>query len=112
MKSIFWFALCLPLVTMSQNLTQTAQQFIATLDPQQQKKAVYTAVSEERFNWHFFPKNDRKGIPLGELNEQQKKAALALVRSCFSENGSQKVNDVMALEGVLRSLENRGASDN
>lgn len=112
MKSIFWFALCLPIAAMSQNLTQTAQQFIATLDPQQQKKAVYTAISEERFNWHFFPKNDRKGIPLGELNEQQKKAALSLVRSCFSENGTQKVNEVMALEGVLKSLENRGAGDN
>lgn len=101
----------LPLATFSQNLTQTAQQFIATLNPQEQKKAVYTAISEERYNWHFFPKNDRKGISLGELNEQQRKAAFAMVRLCFSENGAQKINDVMALESILKALEGRSSSD-
>lgn len=99
------------MVMAQQDISQTAQRFIATLDLQQQKKAVYSSNSEEKFNWHYFPKNDRKGIPVGELNEQQRKAAFELVNYCFSETGAKKVNDVMALENVLKSLENRSASD-
>ncbi len=101
----------LPAAVMAQDLAQTAQRFVSTLDPQQQKKAVYSASSEEKYNWHFFPKNDRKGISIGELNEQQRKAAFELVRICFGDRGAQKVNDVMALEAVLKTLEGRSASD-
>jgi hypothetical protein len=113
MKRSFWLMLFLSPVAVlaQQNLSQTATHFISSLSATQQKKALYTANSEERFNWHFFPKNDRKGIPVGELNESQKKIAFDLVRACFSENGAQKVNDVMALEGILKSLEGRGAAD-
>lgn len=113
MKKHCWLAICLlPLAAAAQqNISQTAQNFINSLDAQQQKKTVYSNVSEERFNWHYFPKNDRKGIPLGELNETQKKSALSLVRACFSEEGAKKVNDVIALEFVLKSLEGRGAND-
>lgn len=113
MKQRCWLALCLlPLVTVAQqDISQTAQNFINSLDAPQQKKAVYSNVSEERFNWHFFPKNDRKGIPIGELNETQKKAAFELIRTCFSEEGAQKVHDVIALEAILKALEKRGPND-
>jgi hypothetical protein len=92
-------------------LSQTAQRFINTLSDAQKKKAVYSSNSEEKYNWHYFPKNDRKGIAIGELNEQQRKAALDLLRVCFSERGAQKVEDVMALEAVLRSMEGRPSND-
>lgn len=112
MKQRLWFIFCLaPVSLFSQDLAQTAKRFVQSLDAQQQKKALYNGVSEERFNWHYFPKDDRKGIPLRELNESQKKSAFDLVRACFSENGTQKINDVMALEGVLKSLESRGSAD-
>lgn len=113
MKRSFWLVICFsPFAMMAQqNISQTATQFITSLNAEQQKKLLYTSNSEEKFNWHYFPKNDRKGIPVGELNEQQKKAAFDLIKSCFSEKGAQKVNDVMSLEVVLKSLENRGAGD-
>ena len=112
MKRVTWFTLCfLPMSMLAQDLLQTAKRFIGALDAQQQKKAVYSANSEEKYNWHFFPKNDRKGIPVGELNDEQRKAAFELVRICFSEKGAQKVNDIMALEAVLKSLEGRSAGD-
>jgi hypothetical protein len=113
MLRLLWIALCMiPIAAIAQqDLSQTATRFINSLNAAQQKKALYTSNSEERFNWHFFPKNDRKGIPVGELNESQKKTAFDLVRACFSENGAQKVNDVIALEAVLKSIEGRGSSD-
>jgi hypothetical protein len=109
----WWFAICLlPLGAMAQqDLSQSAQRFITSLDAQQQKKAVYTSNSEEKYNWHFFPKNDRKGIPVGELNAEQKKAAQELMIACFSDSGSKKVNEIMGLEAVLKSLEGRNADD-
>ena len=113
MKRTLWFAICLsPVLAMAQNdLAQTAQRFIGTLNEVQQKKAVYTSNSEEKYNWHFFPKTDRKGLPLAEMNEQQRNAAVDLLKYCFSEKGVQKVQDIIALEGVLKSLEGRASSD-
>ena len=113
MKLGTWIAICLCPLALSaqQELSETATKFINSLSAPQQKKALYTSNSEEKFNWHFFPKDDRKGIPVFELNEAQRKTAFDLVRACFSENGQQKINDVMSLESVLKSLEGREAGD-
>lgn len=113
MKLSIWvtFCLCSCGVVAQQDLSQTAQKFVNSLTAQQQKQLLHSSVSEEKYNWHYFPKTDRKGISLGELNEEQKKAALALLRICLSDRGAEKVNDIMALEGVLKSIEGRGAND-
>lgn len=113
MKRTLWFAICiLPLVGLAQqDISQTAQRFIASLNATQQKKAIYTANSEEKYNWHFFPKNDRKGLPLAEMNEQQRNAAVDLLKFCLSEKGVQKVQDIIALENVLKSIEARASGD-
>lgn len=113
MNRLICFAVCLlPLSALAQqDLSQTAQRFVSLLSPQQQKKAIYAANSEERYNWHFFPKTDRKGIPVSELSEQQRKAAFDLLKSCMSERGLQEVQGVMELENVLKSLENRSSDD-
>lgn len=93
-----------------QNLAQAANRFVNSLTTAQQKKAQYIFTDEERFNWHFVPKS-RKGIPLDELNEQQKKIAFDLLAACLSERGTQKVKDIIQLEGILRQLEGRGDND-
>jgi hypothetical protein len=94
-----------------EKIAQTASRFINSLASAQQKKAQYNFTDDERFNWHFVPKS-RKGIPLNELNEQQKNIAFELLSTCLSENGSQKVKDIIQLEGILRQLEGRGENDN
>src|SRR5258706_13487695 len=67
-------------------MLESAQAFLATLDAGQKTKAVLPFNSEERFHWFYTPV-PRKGIPLKELNESQRKAALALLRSGLSEKG-------------------------
>jgi hypothetical protein len=85
------------------NLVQTANQFINSLTTVQQKKVQYSFTDEERFNWHFVPRTDRKGIPLEELSEQQKKAGFDLLGTCLSKQGMQNVTDIIQLESILKT---------
>jgi hypothetical protein len=91
----------------AQDLVAAANTFIAALDAGQKAKAVYPFDIGERYNFHFVPRDDRKGISMNELNSAQKQAALALIKSSLSEQGARKVSEIMELENVLRSIENR-----
>lgn len=95
----------------SQDMASAANNFITTLDAAGKLKAVYPFDSEERYNFHFFPKNDRKGISINNLNDAQKAAALALVNTCLSESAIKKAYSITQLENVLKVMENRDAAD-
>lgn len=88
-----------------------AQGFLNSLNDEQRKKTIYTLADEERYNWHYFPKSDRKGISLNELKADQKEKALALLKSCLSTTGYAKTIDIINLENVLKVLENRTDND-
>ena len=93
------------------NMTVAADKFIRTLSNDQKTKAQISFEMEERYNWHFFPKNDRKGIPLKELNPTQRNAAMHLLQTSLSDTGYEKTKEIMNLESVLKKLENRPADD-
>jgi hypothetical protein len=111
----FLLALAIPFLSVvciaQDNLVQTADRFMNSLTTVQQKKVQYAFTDDERFNWHFVPRSDRKGIPLEELNEQQKKAGFDLVGACLSKRGMQHVTDIIQLENILKELEGRGNND-
>lgn len=93
-----------------QPLAQKANHFLSLLDENQAAKARYEFGDEERYNWHFVPK-ERNGISFNDLNEKQREAALALLKASLSEQGYRKASDIMALENILREVENRPADD-
>jgi hypothetical protein len=92
-------------------ISEIANNFLLSLTSKQKEKTIYSFTSEERYNWHFIPKNDRKGISLNELNQKQKQAAMLLLRTAMSEHGYKQATAIIQLEEVLRSLENRPAND-
>jgi hypothetical protein len=92
------------------NITAAAQAFLQTLDVTAREQAVFNWNDAERFNWHFVPKS-RKGLPLKAMSPQQKAAALRLLQSCTSAQGYQKATSIIALESVLKVLEQRGPED-
>lgn len=92
------------------SLAHQANYFISLLDTGQSAKACYEFTDEERYNWHFIPR-DRNGISFNDLNENQRKAALNLVKASLSAQGYQKATNIMALENILREVENRPADD-
>src|SRR2546426_801131 len=90
------------------NMVSAAQAFLGGLTAEQKKQATFEFDSTERFNWHFIPLQDketrkytRKGVPLEELDGQQKKAALALLKAGTSESGNTAVTTIMSLEAIL-----------
>lgn len=99
-------------VAQAQNntLSAKANYFLGLLDDTQRSKACYEFSDEERYNWHFVPR-DRNGISFNDLSQKQRDAGLAMLRACLSEQGYRKATDVMALENILREVENRPADD-
>jgi hypothetical protein len=85
-------------------MVEAANRFLGTLTPAQRQAATFPFQSEERFNWHFVPK-ERKGLPLKEMDATQSAAALALLRTSLSAKGYEKVSTIRELEKVLASVE-------
>lgn len=95
----------------SQELVSAARNFINTLDSSQKSVALYPFDSDERYSFHFFPIENRKGISFNELNSEQKLAARNLIKTCLSDNALKKVQEIMQLENVLKEIENRKPED-
>lgn len=87
-------------------LTEAAQAFLATLDEAKHEQASFPFETDERENWHYTPVA-RKGLPLKAMNDAQKNAAVALAAAILSEKGEMKAAQIISLEAVLASLENR-----
>lgn len=92
-------------------MVDAAKKFIGTLDSSQKALALYPFDVDERYSFHFFPIEDRKGIPFNDLDSSQKLAANNLIKTCLSENAVKKVDQIMGLENVLKEIENRKPDD-
>ena len=91
-------------------MTEAATVFLATLTPEQRQKATYPFDSEERFNWHFVPR-ERKGLPLKQMTPEQRTAAMAMLNTTLSKQGYEKATSIMDMENVLRVIDNRPPND-
>lgn len=81
-----------------------AEQFLSTLDPGQKTKAALPLTSDERENFRYTPRV-RAGLPLKEMNDVQRQAAMKLVDSALSEKGNLKATQIISLESVLAEIE-------
>lgn len=99
-----------PNATPPPGMATAAHHFLQLLTEQQRKEALFDFDDEERHNWHYIPKS-RKGIPLKDLNANQEKAAMALLRTALSDTGYQKTKSIIELEAILREVEGRPVND-
>jgi len=95
----------------AQEIVPAAIKFMRSLDSSQQRLALFPFDTEERYTYHYFPVNDRKGIPMDQLNQAQQKAALDLMKTCLSEQTMKKVKEIMELETLLKAIEKRKPDD-
>ncbi|MCM2373056.1 DUF3500 domain-containing protein [Aporhodopirellula aestuarii] len=79
--------------------------YLETLDDSQRELTMEDFDSPTRVGWHFIPKDERKGLMLGKMNDAQRTAALRLLRAALSEAGYSKANRIMLLEEVLNEME-------
>ncbi len=87
------------------DMTVAANAFLATLDDKQRATAVLPYDDAGRVKWHFIPLAERKGLQIKHMNDEQRQAALRLLKSCLSEAGYKKASTIMSLEAILRELE-------
>lgn len=86
-------------------MTETAGAFLESLSADQRKTAMLEYDTPKRVDWHFIPKDERKGLQIKDMNESQRKAAHALLQSALSQIGYDKAVKIMSLEVLLRELQ-------
>lgn len=88
----------------AQSLSAKAETFLNSLSEELQSKANFTLEDEERFNMNYVPL-PRKGPTFHDFDEKQTEAAIDLLRSSLGKEGFRKSQEIMALEKVLRIIE-------
>ena len=91
-------------------MADAARALIASVDADQRAKLVWAFDAEERFNWHFIPR-ERQGLPLKAMTDRQRAAAFALLRTGLSEQGFSKAETIRSLEDVLLAMGDRIVRD-
>jgi hypothetical protein len=86
-------------------ITAAANQLIASLQPEQKAKALFSFDADERENWKFTPQA-RKGLPMEAMDDAQRALAKKLLASVLSEKGVLKAETIINLEQLLGEMEN------
>lgn len=85
--------------------TDAAQRFLESLAPAQRSTALRRFQDPDRLDWHYIPKPTRKGLPLRDMNDEQRTLCHHLLRACLSDSGYEKAVKIMSLENNLREGE-------
>ena len=88
-------------------INAAAKSLVATFSPDQKKTAMLPVDSPLQVGWHFIPKDERKGLELNDMSEAQRTATDVLLRSLLSEMGHRKTTQIMALEKLLKELQDK-----
>jgi hypothetical protein len=91
-------------VTAAEELTRSVGAWLGGLDAGQRERAMYPFESPERFVWDYRP-GERGGLALADMRQDQRSAAMTVLRTALSERGADEVASIIALETVLGELE-------
>ncbi|HJR39734.1 MAG TPA: DUF3500 domain-containing protein [Nocardioidaceae bacterium] len=83
-----------------------ATAFLDSLYDGQRIVARYDLADPERHRWQYTP-GPRGGLALKDMDPHQRDRALALMSSGLSSSGAETAREIMALEPVLKALEER-----
>lgn len=91
-------------------MTAATEKFLASLKAEQKEKATFKFDDPERLRWWFTPqqkggKPTRKGLPLEDMGDDQKRLVLGMLQAGTSKTGYERALNVMALEDILLALE-------
>lgn len=88
----------------AKEMAAAAQNFLQSLSDEQRQRASFSFAGEERFNFHFIPR-DRRGISFKALESAQAHLAYGLLASGLSQKGYLQATTIMSLEQILHDLE-------
>ncbi len=90
-------------------MARAANDFLASLTPEQRDSAQFDFADAERSNWHFVPRA-RRGLSFKAMTEPQRAAARRLLQTGLSQKGYLKAQTIIDLENVLRELAGAGGT--
>jgi hypothetical protein len=93
-----------PPMDTARRIGDAVTRWVATLDPDRRSRAVFPFDTLERFAWDYRP-GSRRGLPLGDMTEPQRAAAMAIVDVAMSERGAAEIRAIIALEPILGEIE-------
>ena len=85
-------------------LPVTARAFLSTLSASQRADATFPFDDPERATWAYVPQK-RAGIPLKEMDAEQRAAAFGVLGTGLSERGTGLARGIIELEATLGELE-------
>ena len=85
-------------------ITEACSDFLKSLNSDQKAKATYSYLDGERIFWYYPPLN-RHGLPLREMDAQQRKLAHAVMASGLTEQSYQQAKQIIDHEDILGPLE-------
>lgn len=83
-------------------MRDAVKKLVSVLDEAQRAKIQFPFDSEERFNWHYIPR-ERKGVSFKDMTEPQRQVAVALLKVGLGASGYTKAETIRSLENVLRA---------
>jgi len=86
------------------DIVMATNAFLESLDAEQAATARFDFSDEERFNWHFIPR-ERNGLPLKEMAPHQQALAHSMMSAVLGYRGVMKATTIMSLEQVLLEME-------
>lgn len=91
--------------SVAESVTKQAQAYLASLSDGQRAQSQLEYDTPQRVDWHFIPKETRKGLQIKEMQGPQREAAHHLLKSVLSQVGYEKATKIMELEKLLAELE-------
>jgi hypothetical protein len=95
---------------LSKKMSEVVGAFLKTLSADQKKVAQVSFKDSARYDWHYIPR-ERKGLSMKNMSQEQRTAAMTLVKTMMSAEGYLKAEQIIDLENVLRVTENRPPND-
>ncbi len=102
--TVLTIVLYVPFGLKAQDLSRQANNFLNTLSSDTKNRAYFPLDNAERYNMNYVP-IERKGPTFHDFNEEQKQAALDLLKASLSQGGYKKTREIMELEKVLGIME-------
>ena len=93
-----------PHAQISAAMVDASRRWLASLDSAQRSKATYHYMDGERIFWYYPPLN-RHGLPLRDMNENQRSLAMALLATGLTDESAQQARLIIEHEEVLGPLE-------
>jgi hypothetical protein len=89
-------------------MAEAANKWLTSLGAEQRAKGTFPLDSDERFTWHYVPRETfpRNGLSIKVMSQEQRVLAHELLKTGLSQRGYATATAIMQMETILKAMEN------